>query len=519
MKHFPLLVCLGLCVASPAIPAQELPQALARFQFDGNGNDSTGNKANRLYMDNFVSPDFRANALYGDGHFGGYPEQTPAIRTASLDYRAFTIAFRFKAMSFKNKNNNILSGGRYSRWISFCAGANFDSPSGNLTLTFNDQEYTHEYPVKLEVDRWYSLVCGVNLQAKTVTTWLDGEMLPPITLPRNFRLAVLEGDRGLVRKAREKSWYFSNYSTRKIFHGLIDELAVFENDVAAPVAEDFHVDPLMVKILLGKRSQEMPGNLIDENKNEANHLRREFDRIEKRLNDEGIQASIDGVIEYIRQFNDDEELERQLARLIQQLGDDSFAKREAASVQLRGLGSRARRALEEAKKSDDLEISWRASTSLKASYNQASIVLPINFALDYLRAKPSPKAVACLFTSIERDISAKQFARVCAALARCAQPENHDQIIKGLNSDNPRVRFAAIIASDRVFDSNAKKKFLVTYLSDDDELVRLAAASLLHGRSEVALKVLANLQSSQSFTTRYLVEQLIGCDVIDFASK
>ena len=506
MKHFPLLLCLGLCVASPAIPAQELPQALARFQFDGNGNDSTGNKANRLYMDNFVSPDFRANALYGDGHFGGYPEQTPAIRTASLDYRAFTIAFRFKAMSFKSKNNNILSGGRYSRWISFCAGADFDNPSGNLTLTFNDQEYTHEYPVKLEVDRWYSLVCGVNLQAKTVTTWLDGEMLPPITLPRDFRLAVLEGDRGLVRKAREKSWYFSNYSTRKIFHGLIDELAVFENDVAAPVAEDFHVDPLMVKVLLGKRSQEMP-------------LLREFGRIEKRLNDEGIQASTDGVIEYISQFNDDEGLERQLARLIQQLGDDSFAKREAASAQLRGMGSRARGALEEAKMSNDVEISWRASTALKASYNQGSIALPINFALDYLRAKPSQKAVACLFTSIDRDISAKQFARVCAALARCAQPENHDQIIKSLSSDNPRVRFAAIIASDRVFDSNAKKKFLATYLSDDDELVRLAASSLLHGRSEVALKVLANLQSSQSFTTRYLVEQLTGGEVTDIAFK
>lgn len=468
-------------------------------------------------MDNRADPTFRGNALYGNGDYGGFPEQSPAIKTPSLNYSAFTVALRFKAISFKNKNNNILTGGRYSRWMSFCTGANFSNPSGNLTLTFNDQEFRHEYPIKLEVNKWHSLVCGVNLRSKTVTTYLDGDQLPRIKLPDNFKLAILEGDTGLVRKARERSWYLSNYSTHQVFHGLIDELAVFDGDVAANVAKDYQVDPLMLKVLLRDRFKKMSASLRDEIKNEYDQLPGEFDRIAERLDDAGIQASTNNVIQYVCGKTLDKELEQQIARLIRHLGDDSYLKREGATTQLRSLGLRAREALKAAQSTDDIEVGLRAKSLLDALSTKSSPPPTINFALDYLRIKPSPKAVTCLFTFINRNTSTKQFALACAALARCARPENREQIIKALASDNPRIRFAAIIASDGVLDSHAKKKFLETYLSDADELVRLAASSLLYDRSEAALPAMAKLRSSRSFTTRYLVEHLIDSEVIDLA--
>src|SRR5256714_15547258 len=51
-----------------------------------------------------------------------------------------------------------------------------------------------------------------------------------------------------------------------------------------------------------------------------------------------------------------------IARLIKQLGDDAFAKREAASKELQAIGAPALAALRKAAAcSDDAEIRWRAN--------------------------------------------------------------------------------------------------------------------------------------------------------------
>jgi HEAT repeat protein len=52
-----------------------------------------------------------------------------------------------------------------------------------------------------------------------------------------------------------------------------------------------------------------------------------------------------------------------IARLVRQLGDDSFEKREAASRELDAIGEPAVAALRKAAaSSDDPEIRWRAAT-------------------------------------------------------------------------------------------------------------------------------------------------------------
>jgi WD40 repeat protein len=57
---------------------------------------------------------------------------------------------------------------------------------------------------------------------------------------------------------------------------------------------------------------------------------------------------------------------RRIARLIDQLGDDSYAKREAASKELEAIGVPAFAALRKATSCDDLEIRLRASRVLRA---------------------------------------------------------------------------------------------------------------------------------------------------------
>ena len=60
-----------------------------------------------------------------------------------------------------------------------------------------------------------------------------------------------------------------------------------------------------------------------------------------------------------------EELEKRIAELIKQLGDDEWEKREAAQAELSKIGEAARKQLEEAKKNTDEEIALRAGQLLE----------------------------------------------------------------------------------------------------------------------------------------------------------
>lgn len=500
VKYLLLFTCLEVYASSKVLFAQGVPKPLAIFQFDGNANDSTGNIGNKVCFND--QPKFKGDALYHDGEYGRGNE-VPSCHTPYIDFNAFTVAIRFKAASFTDEN--IIAGGRGSRWISFRAHKDGENPSRNLQITFNNQDFEYEYPVKVETEKWYSLVCGVDLKKRTVTTYLNGDRLPSLRLPEDFKLRV--ANRDLTYQADEKRWCLANYSNGQTFHGLIDELAVFHGDVAFKVAKDYSVDPLLLKVLR-RRRVENSNVVIDEIEEESKRFQQDLGRLEKQLNAMGIQTTREGIIRCITGNSIDEEQDKLIANLIQQFKNDSFGKREAASMQLRILGNRARKDLSSAMSSNNPEIAWRSAQLLKDLESQTTFTPPIIYALDYLRAKPSPKAVPALFASIDDDVTTEQFVRVCAALARCARPDNQGQIMNSLKSINPRVRFAGIIATDRVFDSKPKEKILRTYLSDEDTRVRLAAAAMLRDQSEAASEVLANLQSSQSFTTRYLAKLL-----------
>jgi WD40 repeat protein len=92
----------------------------------------------------------------------------------------------------------------------------------------------------------------------------------------------------------------------------------------------------------------------------------------------GLILTVQGGI--LKAESETEKVKEKIARLIKQLGDDSFRRREAASKQLKDIGEPAREALEEAvTNSGDIEIRQRARRLLQA--------LPPKFLLRTICAK------------------------------------------------------------------------------------------------------------------------------------
>ena len=93
--------------------------------------------------------------------------------------------------------------------------------TGPVAHPVSTESFKHEYPVKMEVGKWYSLVCGVDLQSKTVKIFLNGDPLPPLDLPRDF--AISFGKKGQGKNLHMKKWLLKNYDGGHTFHGLVDE--------------------------------------------------------------------------------------------------------------------------------------------------------------------------------------------------------------------------------------------------------------------------------------------------------
>jgi hypothetical protein len=210
---------LGLCMFLGATsPADKLPTApLAHFRFNGNANDEIrSNPAFRL-----KNTQFKENALYLNGeyetpfHVGYYA----VCATPKLDYMSFTVALKFKAEEFGPDKTNLLTGGTACRWF----GMN-RSEAGNLAVTLNNQDFTHEIKdATLETGKWTTVACSVDVSARKVVVFLNGKKAADIDLPKDFKLRVIDTE----FEDTDKQWTFTNYSNGSVFHGLVDELVIF----------------------------------------------------------------------------------------------------------------------------------------------------------------------------------------------------------------------------------------------------------------------------------------------------
>src|SRR5665213_852822 len=86
---------------------------------------------------------------------------------------------------------------------------------------------------------------------------------------------------------------------------------------------------------------------------------------EQILKDNKIPTNGPGLLEFFRQHIVQSADEKRIKMLIRQLGDDDFNQREEASLQLNGMGLRAKPFLQRATSDSDAEIAHRAKECLK----------------------------------------------------------------------------------------------------------------------------------------------------------
>jgi len=220
----------------------EPAKLLAHFRFN-NGLEDIAGANSQLSIQN---AQFRKGALFSDGQSHDSKIEPFRLTTPSLDYRSFTVAFRFKAADVGQGSRPILFCGPQSCWL------RIQSNDGTLTvhLKSGDKRYrsTDIKAGSIKAGQWYDFVCCVRRREQEVRLYLNGKALKsewiaevgsfyaeaPDIGDRRFRLiptsrtANSPHARPTDISQSEKVWLLRDPKDGSTFHGLIDEFVIFE---------------------------------------------------------------------------------------------------------------------------------------------------------------------------------------------------------------------------------------------------------------------------------------------------
>jgi HEAT repeat protein len=209
-----------------------------------------------------------------------------------------------------------------------------------------------------------------------------------------------------------------------------------------------------------------------------------------------LQPTADSLGAYLTSLHPSPQQRRQLVALTQQLGSPDFAVREAAARQLQQQAAGVSEILQEATRSDNAEIRWRAKQVLLATQSEGQSLLNAVFATiehERLRGLCRPLLGAIPFCR-------EDYLRVAArkALVATALPEDETLLRENLQAKDPHTRVAALATLGRVFPAHIENDAL-RLLLDDDEGVQVAAARELadRGRRESLAALVRLLESSE----------------------
>ena len=66
---------------------------------------------------------------------------------------------------------------------------------GNLTITLNNQRFSHEIKnAAIHENKWTVIVCGVDLSERKLLMYLNGKQAARIDLPEGFKLDIAASD-------------------------------------------------------------------------------------------------------------------------------------------------------------------------------------------------------------------------------------------------------------------------------------------------------------------------------------
>lgn len=219
-----LTLSCGLLILAARLPAGEIPPAglIAHFRFDGDGLDE--NRARPAW--NLTNTKFDEGSLYLNGWYDGSKDQ-PGYRamldTPGLNPKLFSIVLRLRPAKPREGAglSNIISASNWFRWFSLGTD---DAWGGRVLVKFNNGDYSFRIERSLlRRDVWTVLTCTVDIEARQVAVYQDGQRVGRISLPGDFVLDVLN----TTSFSKNNVLTFTDYSGGKTFTGWIDEMLLY----------------------------------------------------------------------------------------------------------------------------------------------------------------------------------------------------------------------------------------------------------------------------------------------------
>jgi HEAT repeat protein len=236
----------------------------------------------------------------------------------------------------------------------------------------------------------------------------------------------------------------------------------------------------------------------------------EMANLEKALTAEGISSDGPSLLAYLKERTLSDSERQRLAQLVRQLGDDSFARRETATVQLTSAGRQALTHLTPAVYDKDLEIRWRAKQCI-ARIEARSDVSHVGTVIRLLALKNPEGTTAALLDFLPGAHDPVVEEQVFAALARVGvQGQDIDPALAaGLTDAHPLRRAAAARVLSRAPDPQSRQT-VVPLLQDPQPRVRFEAATglIISGHRE-AVATLWPLLTDAPAPLAWQVEDLL----------
>jgi HEAT repeat protein len=188
------------------------------------------------------------------------------------------------------------------------------------------------------------------------------------------------------------------------------------------------------------------------------------------------------------------EMRRTIQGLLDKLGDDAFAVREAANVELHRLGRIALPQLREAKASEDREVARRASALVERIEREPARHLPtVAVRLLALRKPQGGTAALLEYLPLEEEESILDEIKNSLAALALHEGKLDTALVRGLKDPLPAVRAMAAVALVKG-GGKAGRQAVRELLADKDNVVRLRVAlALALARDKDGVPVLIDL--------------------------
>ncbi len=216
-----------------------------------------------------------------------------------------------------------------------------------------------------------------------------------------------------------------------------------------------------------------------------------------------------GLVEFFRRHVAQAGDEGRIKKLIRQLGDDDFNQREDASLQLSGLGLRARPFLQEAASDADAEIAHRAKECLK-QVDEGTAAEVVAAAVRLLAKRKPDGAAEALLIYLPSAAEATLAEEVRLALAELAAAgKADDTLAAALKDKSAAKRAAAAFALGRA-KAVAQLPAVRALLQDaDPQVCYRAALGLAAAREKEAVPALIGLLDKLPAADAGSVEELL----------